>query len=351
VNAGGASASPAASDVGATSDSHGGGALERPSAGGSTTARKLLAPLVPPASKQDPGWSEAGKCEGHVGIAGEKSAKLLGKTLRMKVDVSQIGCGCVTGVYLVEWGDGGACDASGSFGGRCGEIDLMEANKYSWHTTLHNPQDHPGQAGGFGGVQQVDMMYGKGPRDMTGDQYGPDGSVIDTNEAFYVAVSFPKGPDGGLADMVVMMHQEGKEHAIEWRVNRPRADKTRSPPMTCEDAGCENCFSKPGCVYKEDDLAAFGSWLEQGMTPLSTYWGGSGNTWIDGVQDGEAGGCRLGPKGTPGTEEYGDYEAGGGCGDAWFSVGEFSLEDIQDPGMAWDKFFAQMDAAPLVRQL
>jgi hypothetical protein len=250
----------------------------------------------------------------------------------------------------VEWGDGGDCDASGSFGGRCGEIDIMEANKFAWHTTLHNPQDHPGLAGGFGGVQQFDMMYGKGPRDMAGDQYGPDGSVIDTNQAFHVAVSFPQRPDGSLADMVVMMHQEGKEHAIEFRVNRPRADPARSPPMTCEDAGCENCYSKPGCVYKEDDLAAFGSWLGNGMTPLATYWGGPGNTWIDGSMDDEAGGCRLGAHGTPGTEDYGDYQGGGGCGDAWFSVGEFTLEDVQDPGMEWDEFFRLMDRQPLVRQ-
>jgi len=268
----------------------------------------------------------------------------------MKVDVSQVGCGCITGVYLVEWGDGGDCDASGSFGGRCGEIDLMEANKYAWHTTLHNPQDHPGLAGGFGGMQQDDMMYGKGPRDMSGEQYGPGGSIIDTNLAFNVAVSFPKRSDGSLADMVVMLYQDGKDNAIEWRVNKPRADHTRSPPLTCEEASCENCFSKPGCVYNKNDLKAFGTWLDQGMTPLGTYWGGPGNAWIDGVMDDEAGGCKIGVQGTPGTEDYGDYEAGGGCSDQGFSAGEFSLEDVQDPGMDWDEFFALMDETPLVRQ-
>jgi hypothetical protein len=277
-------------------------------------------------------------------LAGEKSAKLLGKTVRMTVDVSQAECGCVTGVYLTQYGNGD-CDASGSFG-RCGEIDLMELNKHALHTTLHQTYDHPGLFSGFGGVQQPDMMYGQGPRDMTGEQYGPGGTIIDTNRPFNAAVSFPKEDDNSLADMVVMLHQDGNDHAIEWRVNKPRADITRNPPLDCTREGCPNCFKKPGCVYQKSDLQTFGQWLIDGMTPLSTYWGGQ-QTWLDGVLDGEQGGCKLGSKGQPGTENLGTYQSGGGCGGG-YSIGGFTIEDISDPGAAWEEVFKLMDAQPLI---
>merc|ERR1712217_209635 len=109
---------------------------------------------------------------------------------------------------------------------------------------------------------------------MSGDEYGPGGSIIDTSRPFHAAVSFPQGPDGSLIDMVVMLYQDGNSKAIEFRVNKKREDQRRSPPLTCADASCKDCFSKPGCVYKQSNLQAFGSWLSSGMTPLSTYWGG-----------------------------------------------------------------------------
>jgi hypothetical protein len=282
-------------------------------------------------------------------VGGEKSARLLGKTLRMKVDVGNTGCGCVTGIYLVEWGDGGQCDASGTFGGRCGEIDLMEGNKFGWHTTLHNANDHPGLAGGFGGVQQPDMQYGAGPRDMSSAEYGPGASVVDTNREFNVAVSFPQTPDGALRDMVVMMWQDGRSDVVEWRVNKQRADSSRSPPLTCNDGGCQDCFSKPGCVYGEGDMKQFGQWLSNGMTPLATFWDGGGQqTWLDGTLPGE-GGCELTSMGQPGTENLGGYN-GGGCGGKGFHIGSWTLEPIQTQPPDWDAFFAAMDAAPVVPQ-
>lgn len=67
-------------------------------------------------------------------------------------------------------------------------------------------------------------MYGRGPRDMTGDQYGPGAKIIDTNRRFHAAVSFPDDGSGGLVDMIVMLHQDGNDHAVEWRTNKPRAD-------------------------------------------------------------------------------------------------------------------------------
>jgi len=310
-------------------------------------SRATLAPFVPAAS-QDAGLSPAGKSQGHAALGPEHSAKLLGKTLRMRVDISGIECGCVVGVYLVERGDGGACDASGYFPGRCGEIDIMEGNMNSWHSTLHNPMDQAGLCGGVGGVGQPDQNFGQGPRDMTSSQYGPGGSIIDTTKAFNAAVSFPQGKDGSLADMVVMMHQDGKEHAIEWRVNKPRADLTRNPPLNCEDDSCPNCYSNPGCQYKAKDLKAFGGWLSAGMTPLSTYWESDGNAWLDGALPEEQGMCTLNGEGRLGTQTKGKYAGGSGCHDAGYVVDSFTIEDIQEPDSSLEDFFEDMDNHPVV---
>jgi hypothetical protein len=298
----------------------------------------------------NPGWQPAGVSGGHASLSGEHSAQLLGQTLRMQVDVSQVPCGCVTGVYLVEWGDGGSCDASGYFGGRCGEIDIFEGNQFSWHTTLHNPWDQAGLCGGTGGVGQPDQNFGAGPRDMTSEQYGPGGSIIDTTRPFNAAVSFPE-KDGSLVDMVVMLHQDGNANAIEWRVNKRRADPTRNPPMNCEDDSCPNCYKKPGCQYGQKDLDDFGSWLSAGMTPLSTYWEGD-TVWLDGAMPGEVGMCQLNGQGRVGTQKKGGYAgAGGSCNGASYSITGFTIEAIQNPVGDWDAFLSSMDANPVVTGL
>merc|ERR1712176_1082195 len=119
--------------------------------------------------------------------------------------------------------------------------------------------------------------------------------------------------------MVVMLHQDGNAQAIEWRSNKPRGNASKNPPLTCEDAGCPNCFRKPGCVYDESKLQMFGSWLVKGMSPRTTYWQSPGNSWLDGVLDDEPGGCKLGNKGQPGTENLGGYAGPSGCNGAWYA--------------------------------
>ena len=73
--------------------------------------------------------------------------KLRGRSLRFTADLSRVGCGCVAALYLVDMPDrpdamqqrSGYCDAvprrSGS--GACVEIDLLEANSYGAHASLH----------------------------------------------------------------------------------------------------------------------------------------------------------------------------------------------------------------------
>jgi hypothetical protein len=308
-------------------------------------ARSPVAPIAPSSSSEELPWSEANTNDGH--LSESREAKLLGKTLRATVDVSQVGCGCVAGFFLYEGDRDPYCDASGSWPGkveRCGEIDLFEGNKFSWHSTLHNKMDHPGQQGGFGGMQQPDMMYGTGPRDMTGDQYGPGGSIINTELPFQVAISFPKASDGNLVDMIIMLYQDGKDEAVEWRVNKKREREG----LDCARTDCEHCFSKPGCEYEREDMQTFANMLSSGMTVQSTWWG-CDEPWLDGTVDGEEGGCKINP-GENGQENYGSYrDAHSECDGKSYSVKNWILEDVQDEGQDWDKVLEAMDAAPVVR--
>jgi len=307
-------------------------------------ARQPVAPIEPPSNAEQLPWGEANTNDGH--LSDSRAAKLLGKTLRATIDVSQVGCGCVAGFFLYEGDQDPYCDASGSWPGqveRCGEIDLFEGNKFGWHSTLHNKMDHPGQQGGFGGMQQQDMMYGTGPRDMTGDEYGPGGSIIDTEQPFHVAISFPQGPDGSLVDMIVMLYQDGKDTAVEWRVNKKREREG----LDCSRTDCDNCFSKPGCEYGQEDLRSFADMLSNGMTVQSTWWG-CDEPWLDGTLDDEEGGCKINP-GQEGQESYGTYRgAHNECDGKWYKVDGWTLEDVQDLAQDWYSILQDMDAQPVL---
>mmetsp|Transcript_64461 Transcript_64461/g.147675 ORF Transcript_64461/g.147675 Transcript_64461/m.147675 type:complete len:191 (+) Transcript_64461:3-575(+) len=187
------------------------------------------------------------------------------------------------------------------------------------------------------------MTYGVGPRDMLGDQYGPGGSIIDTKLPFSVAISFPKGPDGSLVDLIVMLHQDGKEQAIEWRVNKKREREG----MDCTRMETDNCFSKPGCVYGQDDLSNFADMLSTGMTMQSTWWS-TDEPWLDGVLDSEEGACKIDP-GLEGKENYGTYKvANRECDGKQYTVDGWTLEDVQEPSDDWETVLAAMDASPVV---
>lgn len=69
---------------------------------------------------------------------------LLGGAMEYDVDLSKVGCGCISAIYTVlmpgidNSGDPFQyCDANQVGGHWCPEFDIMEANKYAFHVTGH----------------------------------------------------------------------------------------------------------------------------------------------------------------------------------------------------------------------
>ena len=171
--------------------------------------------------------------------------QLIGKTLSVDVDLSAVECGCNAAFYLVsmaqnamEPGNCGGdyyCDANVVCGVRCTEVDLIEANKHAFHSTLHNEWDGNGVAAGVGG----------GKWDLSG--YGPfDGAAIDTRRTFRVHSWFQSN-DGVSLDSLVTTLTQGDSRAN---------------------------FA----IYNGD--GAISAALRAGMTPTFSYWSASDMTWL-----------------------------------------------------------------------
>jgi len=202
------------------------------------------------------------------------SINMLGKVMSWTVDVSGTGCGCNTAVYLVSMPqnnnrskcDDYYCDAMSVCGVPCGEIDLQEANMFSWMSTLHaySPKlklaDGLGTAIGYGG------SLGEPPRrDFTDTDYGPGAECIDTSKPFNVAVSFPVNDDGGLAAMTMIQTQGNC--SLKASVEKYRKLKHADP------------------------MAEITDMLKAGMTPTISYWSSNDMLWMDGLGKDGRGPC------------------------------------------------------------
>ena len=126
--------------------------------------------------------------------------KLLNGYMTYDVDLSTISCGCVAALYVSllpgknsvgEYepsGDGlYYCDASRVDGNFCPEFDIMEANKHSWRSTHHACVDPVnGHYTNCDGSGQCHV----GHTEWSENEFGPGGSVIDTNHPVTVRVDF-----------------------------------------------------------------------------------------------------------------------------------------------------------------
>lgn len=121
---------------------------------------------------------------------------MLGGSVEYDVDLTEVGCGCVAALYTIlmpsvdENEDPfGYCDANKIGGHWCPEFDLMEANKYSWHTTAHKcdtPTD-----GVYNNCDRVgECTLNIHENDIAGEFLPGSTFGIDTNFEFHVKLDF-----------------------------------------------------------------------------------------------------------------------------------------------------------------
>ena len=123
---------------------------------------------------------------------------LLGGYMEFDTEISQKNCSCVAALYtIIQPGrkiDGSLndqdhwyCDANKVDGTFCPEFDIMEANKYAWHTTAHKCNE-PNQFGYYSDCDRPGNCMVDIPNDA---DYGPgSGHKINTEQQFHVRQYF-----------------------------------------------------------------------------------------------------------------------------------------------------------------
>jgi hypothetical protein len=107
--------------------------------------------------------------------------RIRGGAIEYKVDLSSVECGCVSGVYLVALRHYG-CNFEDERGptAECNSIDVMQANPYGFNVAA-NPCAH----GHCDAQSMCEYNMKKEGKERYGEYaYGPNGSMIDTNNAF-----------------------------------------------------------------------------------------------------------------------------------------------------------------------
>ena len=115
-----------------------------------------------------------------------------GGSVHYDVDLSQMECGCVAGLYLVpangQCGGEEAADLSNS---TCQNIDVMQANKAGFNVAAN-----PCANGNCDAISQCQYNMAVEGKAKYGDgAYGPNGSLIDTSRPFNVMTEFVSTKD------------------------------------------------------------------------------------------------------------------------------------------------------------
>lgn len=141
---------------------------------------------------------------------------MLGGSVEYDVNLAEVPCGSVTALYTVlmpsvedNEDPFKYCDANQVGGHWCPEFDLMEANRYSFHTTAHKcdaPTNGVYDNCDRGGTCTLDVL-----ENATAGDFLPGSSVgIDTNEEFHVKLDFEER-NGQFAGYTLTMTQGERE--------------------------------------------------------------------------------------------------------------------------------------------
>jgi len=134
-----------------------------------------------------------------------KLPNILGKMLKVTVDLSDVGCRNNLAFQAVDADRNGGQYCDGQSGDPCVELDFMEANEHVWGSTIHAGSIPGGWKGGdakgFGGDRSG--MW----------NYGVNGGNVDTKKPIDLNVGFPVDGSGNLQYMSISMYQDGQQKA------------------------------------------------------------------------------------------------------------------------------------------
>jgi len=143
---------------------------------------------------------------------------MLGAILTYDVNLSKVGCGCVSSLYLARmprevnvYDPFRYCDANKNEGYYCPEFDIMQANKYSFRATGHRcvkPVNDTYSMCDREGQCHIDAVESK-----TRQVFGPEKS-IDTTRTFTVVTHFIE-TDGKFAGYSTVLSQGGRTVVLE----------------------------------------------------------------------------------------------------------------------------------------
>lgn len=238
----------------------------------------------------------------------ETIGALSGRPSALPCGLGGLDCGCNANFYAVRLGAG--CDGSGNNGALCEEIDFFEGNKFAWHSTVHTLADNGqtdanGLCTGYGGTLPTKPNFPS----FDGTEYGPKGTMIDTEKDVHVAASFPTNSDGKLKGMCVELSQEGKpsmEHPLFMHLYDYKGSFYTEP-------------GGGGGLVVENGMEKIAKRMNDGITMLSSMWSakGGGMRWLDGAASAH------GPK----NLMDGKCTYDGGC--SGYSVSKISVEDLK----------------------
>jgi len=214
--------------------------------------------------------------------------QLLGRTMHYTVDLSGAGCGCNAQLMLVPMrrkyrkmsrcGDYFCGPAQKNVCGEtCHAIRLQDANQHAWSTSVQLENDEHGVAVGYGGGFKQN-----GRRDWNQMQYGIGGACIDTSLPFQVDVSF-QSKKGMLEALRLALWQPGQSCNLTARIDE---------------------YSFRG----KNGLEELGKMLEEGATPVISYWSSPHMQWLDGLGKDGVGPCvEDNPLSCPRTVRFYDF--------------------------------------------
>lgn len=182
---------------------------------------------------------------------------LLGKLLKVTVDLSAVGCRWNLAFQMVDSLANGGNYCDGQSANPCVEVDFMEANEHVWGTTLHAGSVQGGWKGGyakgFGGDRQGMWNYGR------------NSGNVNTKHPIDLNIGFPTDSAGNLKYLFIGLYQDGDTH--------PKATMTLNgggmaevskairrgmlPGFSLWHVGATNWFDGPNCNYDYPSNPAF----------------------------------------------------------------------------------------------